>query len=98
MVGWLRQPTEPSGAPALSAASYITRALSAIQRTALGCGLMTMALRPLRAMSALNMAVEGGVVHGVMAATTPAAAATSTTPFSASSRVTPTAFKVFIAL
>src|SRR2546428_10966711 len=87
-----RQAIEPSGAPALTAASDKTRALSRIQRTALGWGLMTIALQPLRAINALKMAVEVGFVPGVVAAATPAGTAVFTTPFFAASRVTPTGF------
>src|SRR5579859_5152251 len=72
VVGALRHPIEPSGAPAFRAASYITRAVSRMQRTADGCGLITMAFRALRAMRILKMAVEVGLVVGIMAATTPA--------------------------
>src|SRR2546426_3588302 len=93
-----RQAIEPSGAPALTAASDKTRALSRIQRTALGWGLMTIALQPLRAINALKMAVEVGFVHGMIAATTPAGTAISTTPVSASSRMTPTVVKSLMPL
>src|SRR2546425_10976461 len=87
-----RQAIEPSGAPALTAASDKTRALSRMQRTALGWGLMTIALQPLRAINALKMAVGVGFVHGLLAATTPAGTAISTTPFSASPPIASTVF------
>src|SRR5947207_1327597 len=98
MVGSERQLRQPSGAPALRAASYITRTVSEMQRTALGCGLMTMAFRPLRAINALKTAVEVGLVQGIIAATTPAATAISTIPFCESSRITPTVLRSLMAL
>src|SRR5215471_7376078 len=47
------QQITPFGAPARSAASLMIRAVSLIHRVADGCGLNTIVLRPLSAMSAL---------------------------------------------
>src|SRR5438094_5172346 len=98
MVGLLKQLRQPSGAPNLSAPSYITFTVSEMQRTALGCGLMTIALPPLSAIRALKTAVEVGLVQGMIAATTPAGTAISTIPFCGSSRMIPTVFRPLIAL
>ena len=61
----------PSGAPALMAASRTMRAASAVHSLARGCGEMRMALRVLRQMRVLKMAVEVGLVVGMTAATRP---------------------------
>src|SRR5215213_7994686 len=67
----------PGGAPAATAASAITREVSAMQRAALGCGLRTTPLRDLIEMRHLKIAVEVGFVDGMIAATTPRGDATS---------------------
>jgi hypothetical protein len=46
-------PIDPSGAPALTAASAITSATRVMHRAAAGCGLMTMGQRALSAIKIL---------------------------------------------
>ena len=55
----------PLGQPAASAASRTMRAASAVQALARGCGEMRMALRVLRQMRVLKMAVDVGLVVGM---------------------------------
>ena len=57
-----------------------TSTVSAMQRAARGCGLMTTALRALTETSALKSVVEVGFVVGTMPATTPTGVATSQRP------------------
>src|SRR5688572_964050 len=79
-----------AGRPFWIAASRITRVVSAIQRAAEGCGERTIVFRDLIAMMILNIAVEVGLVEGMIAATTPRGLAISTTlPVS---ETTPTVF------
>ena len=61
----------PSGAPAATAASRMMRAASIVHFLARGCGLIMMALRVLRQMRHLKMAVDVGLVVGMTAATMP---------------------------
>ena len=70
--------TRSAGPPARSIARRRTSTDSPMQRTARGCGLTTIALRPLTAISALPSAVEVGFVVGTMPATTPTGVAIST--------------------
>jgi hypothetical protein len=56
----------------------MTLAVSAMHRTAEGCGERTMVLRDFMAIRILKMAVEVGFVDGIMAATTPRGDAIST--------------------
>src|SRR5581483_7583416 len=67
----VRLDTRPFGIPARSPASAITRTVSDVHLTALGCGEMTIALRALTAIKTLNIAVEVGFVEGVKPASTP---------------------------
>ena len=62
----------PSGAPAATAASAI--ALAAAEQTflAIGCGLIMIAFRVIKAKIILNETVATGLVDGVNARTTPA--------------------------
>ena len=62
----------PSGAPAATAACARVRAASAEQARARGCGLITIALRVMRASSAVANTVATGSAAGVSASTTPA--------------------------
>ena len=70
--------TIPSGAPARSAASAMSRAASLETWRAAGWGLMTMALRVMSASSTLNETVHTGFVDGTRAKITPAGLGTST--------------------
>ncbi len=82
------QPTASAGSPSLTPASRITRAVSLMHFAAEGCGDSTMALRDLTEMRILKMAVEVGLVEGMMPATTPRGLAISRTSFD--SLMTPT--------
>src|SRR5207249_11574806 len=82
------QPMASAGSPARTAASRITLATSTTQRVADGCGLSTIELHDLMAIRILKIAVEVGLVEGMMAATTPRGEAISTTSFV--SETTPT--------
>jgi len=64
--------------------------VSAMQRLARGCGLMTTALRAFTEISALYMDVDVGFVVGTMPATTPTGVATSCTPRRSSRSTKPT--------
>ena len=79
----------PSGAPAFSAASRMMRAASMVHLLARGCGLMTIALRVLRQMRHLKMAVDVGLVVGMTAATMPMGSATLVNPPASSRSMTP---------
>ena len=68
----------PSGAPAATAAAASARAASAEHSRASGCGLITTALRVIRASSTLTNTVATGLVDGVSASTTPAGRGIST--------------------
>ena len=84
------QPTMPSGAPALTAASSTTFAAAIVQFFARGCGEMMMPLRVFRQMSVLKIAVDVGLVVGMTAATTPIGSAIFLMPYAVSSSITPT--------
>ncbi len=71
--------TQPSGAPAPTAAEAIVRAASLHTRRANGCGLMTTALRVISASRILKYTVATGLVDGVSASTTPAGRGIRTT-------------------
>src|SRR6185503_21297470 len=88
MVAVVMQAIASGGSPSLIATSRITFTLSLIQRAADGCGDRTIALRDLMAIRTLKMAVDVGLVEGMMAATTPRGLAISTTSFD--SETTPT--------
>src|SRR5271169_4747688 len=85
-----RQVKTPSGAPCLTAVSYMIRTASKQQRHALGCGLKITELRVLIAMMHLNSTVDVGFVMGVSDRMTPIGSATSTSRRSGYSRMTPT--------
>jgi hypothetical protein len=85
----------PFGQPAASAASRTMRAASVVHFLARGCGEMRMALRVLRQISVLKMAVEVGLVVGMTAATTPRGSAIFFMPKAGSSSMTP---QVFVSL
>ena len=70
-------PIAPAGKPAASPASRMTRAVSVMQLVADGCGLSTTASRALMEIRILKIAVEVGLVEGMIAATTPRGEATS---------------------
>ena len=61
----------PSGAPALIAASSTSFAAAIVDCFARGCGLTIIALRVLRAINVLNIAVDVGLVVGITAPITP---------------------------
>src|ERR1044071_6920263 len=65
------QPTATAGSPSLISASRMTRAVSLMHLAAEGCGERTMELRDLTAMRILKMAVEVGLVEGLMPGTQP---------------------------
>ena len=75
-----------SGAPAAMAASRTTRAAATEDCWALGWKPKMMGLRVLSAMSDLKIAVEVGLVTGVMPATTPTGSAISVMPSDAGRR------------
>src|SRR5258708_2141070 len=60
-----------AGNPSLTPASRMTRTVSLIQRAADGCGERTIAFRDLMEIRTLNMAVDVGLVDGMIPATTP---------------------------
>ena len=66
-----KQQIASGGNPSLTAISRIIRAVSAIHCAADGCGESTIVLRDLMAMIILKIAVEVGLVEGIIAATTP---------------------------
>ncbi len=74
----------------MTAASRITRVVSAMHFAADGCGERTIVLRDLMAIIILKIAVEVGFVEGMIAATTPRGEAIST--MLSVSRMTPTVF------
>src|SRR5580765_5157806 len=74
----VRQIIASPGNPALIAASRITRAVSPIHFAADGCGERTIVLRDFIAMIILYIAVDVGLVEGMIAATTPRGLAIST--------------------
>ncbi len=82
--------TRSAGAPALCAASCITRAASPLERTARGCGASTIALRVFAEISDLNSTVEVGFVTGTSPAITPTGSAISITRLCVSFEITPT--------
>src|SRR5215210_1052699 len=88
MVAVDMQPMASAGKPSLIATLRMTRAVSLMHFAADGCGDKTMALRDLMAMRILKMAVEVGLVEGMMPATTPRGLAISSTSFD--SLMTPT--------
>src|SRR6185295_7989670 len=79
-----------AGKPSLTPTSRITRAVSLIHRAADGCGDKTIVFLDLIAISILKIAVEVGLVDGMIAATTPRGLAISTT--SLDSETTPFVF------
>jgi hypothetical protein len=85
-IDWMRS----GGAPASCAASCITRADSPLERTARGCGAITIALRVFAAISALKSTVEVGFVTGTRPAITPTGSAIVITRRTVSFSITPT--------
>ena len=79
-----------SGAPAAMAASRTTRAASAEDRCAAGWKAKMIGLRVFSAIRLLKIAVEVGLVTGVIPQITPTGSAISTIPFSSSRLITPT--------
>src|SRR4029079_17422448 len=61
----------PSGAPARRAASFMISAVREMQRTADGCGLITIGQRALMQIRILEMAVDVGFAEGTIAGHTP---------------------------
>src|SRR5712691_3421578 len=88
IVAVVMQPIASAGKPAFTPASRIAFAVSLIHRAAEGCGDITIALRDLIAIRILKIAVEVGLVEGMMPGTTPRGLAISTT--SLDSDATPT--------
>jgi hypothetical protein len=80
-----------AGSPALTAASLTTLTVSLIQRTADGCGESIIAFLDLMAMRHLKIAVEVGLVDGMIPAITPRGLAISI--MSLVSETTPTVRK-----
>src|SRR3954462_13078499 len=78
MVAVVIQRIASCGNPSFTAASRTTLTVSAIRRAADGWGDNTTALRDLIAIRHLNIAVEVGLVEGIIAATTPRGLAIST--------------------
>ena len=92
MVEVVKQRIASGGRPSATPTSRIIRAVSAIHRAADGCGESTIVLRDLMAMMILKIAVEVGLVEGMIAATTPRGDAIST--MLSVSLTTPTVFKL----
>src|SRR5712671_7972179 len=88
IVAVVMQPIAAAGNPAFTPASRIALTVSLMQRDAEGCGESTIALRDLTAIRILKIAVDVGLVDGIMPATTPRGLAISTT--SLVSETTPT--------
>src|ERR1035438_4349916 len=88
-VGSSIHPMMSFGAPADTAALSTMRAASHVDRLARGCGLKMMPLRVFRAINALKMAVEVGLVVGMMPQMTPMGSATVIAPASSFSLSTP---------
>ncbi len=86
------QPTMPSGAPALTAASKHSFAAAIVLFLARGCGEKTMALRVFSAISVLKIAVEVGFVVGTTPAMTPMGSAIFLMPLALSSLMMPQVF------
>ena len=96
IVGLGNDTTRSGGPPLRSIARRMTSTVSPMQRRARGCGLITIAFRPLTAISALNIAVDVGFVVGMMPAITPDAVATSMMPAFSSREMIPTVFSFWI--
>ena len=86
------------GAPDPTAASSTTLAAAAVQRFALGCGLIRIAFRVFSAISVLNIVVEVGLVVGITAVITPTGSAVFTVPAARFSSITPQVFVSLYAL
>src|SRR6266478_1744016 len=71
MVAVVIQPIASAGSPSLTPASRMPFTVSLMQRAAEGCGDITIALRDLMAIRTLKIAVEVGLVEGMMPHTTP---------------------------
>ena len=80
------------GAPAATAASRISRAAAMVDFLARGCGEKIIALRVFRQINDLKMAVEVGLVVGIMPAITPSGSATILVPLVRSDLITPQVF------
>src|SRR4030095_1781253 len=71
MVAVVMQLTASAGKPSFTAASRIALTVLLMQRAADGCGDSTIAFRDLIAIKILKIAVEVGLVEGMIPATTP---------------------------
>ena len=91
-VGSSIQPIISSGAPAFTAASRTILAASMVLFLALGCGEMIKPFLVLRARRDLNIAVEVGLVVGMIAAITPTGSAILVIPNPGSYSRTPQVF------
>ncbi len=88
--------TQFSGAPAAMAASRTIRAASAEHFCADGWKAKTIGLRVFKAIIALKIVVDVGLVVGVTPQTTPTGSAISIKPFCLSSLITPTVLSCLI--
>src|SRR5258708_6960447 len=79
IVAVVMHPIASAGNPSFTPASRMAFTVSLIQRAADGCGESTIAFRDLIAIRILKIAVEVGLVEGMMPATTPRGLAISTT-------------------
>ncbi len=86
------QRIEPSGAPALTAASWSISAAAFEQFTAFGCGAKTIVSLALIAISALYITVDVGFVTGVIPISVPMGSAISYIFRSGNSLINPTVF------
>ena len=84
--------TQFSGAPAAIAASRTIRAACADDSCADGWKAKIIGLRVLREINDLKIAVEVGLVVGVIPQTTPTGSAINVKPVTSSSSITPTVF------
>ena len=85
-----------SGAPAATAASRTMRAAATEHCCALGWNAKMIGLRVFREMRALKIAVDVGLVTGVMPAITPTGSAISVMPLMSSTLMTPTVRRLAI--
>ncbi len=92
MEGSSIQPIIPSGAPALTAASRTNLAAAIVDFLALGWGEKIIPFRVFRAINALNIVVEVGLVVGIIAAMTPRGSAIFAVPKNLSSSIIPQVF------
>ena len=88
--GWVIHCTQFSGAPAAIAASRTIRAAWADDSWADGWKAKTIGFRVFKEINALKIAVEVGLVVGVIPQTTPTGSAIRVKPVTSSSEMTPT--------